>query len=743
MEALVFGGALKKVPVILFLLSATLLFPQSSVPQDAQGVLSDLIALSAFYPSGEGTSNEKRVSDFIIERLNTLGVRFSQKSFSGSERHHSFSRFVDATIPGKKTDTVFIVVPINNVSADPDAPDTLVNVALALGFLSRSSLVPPDVTIRILFMGAEFGESTEYPLGSNIFLDDFFPDYPSIFLYLNFRDVPARVLLKGAANGIVAPNWLIVDAAETLREAGVPFLLRGNKNQLFRMGFSDDRTQIQPFLADSFPAICLEGEYGNITETEKVSRIRSIGRFLDEFIGLYSSGFPGEWDKHYLFFQVMNFFLVVNEYALMVIIITVLLLFVLMTLVFYKYVRQLLLMFVDKWWTLLFFLPITFAFSLLATFAIDGILFLKGDPEFWKVMPFQFLMFKLLFILACYLVLSPAIRHLQFPEDSRFYEKWAALFLLFDALIFSLINVSFSYYFFWAFAFVSLAVFFSDRIVKFLLYALSPVWFVKLVFDFFVTAPEYRFCNAILTNPLIGNAILATSLSPFVFLGASVFLLLGSPLRKIKTRYLNAGIAASVSCSMLFLALVLALPAYTLDHLQSVEVVNTINMASKTNDLVITSDAPLGEMTIKDDGNVYSFVTRSKKYSIPKEYIENLMSVTWSGNYFLSRKNIGITVSPKGNPYKIKCTLEAENDFDLLDSTFPFAKRKNGKSYDLQIGVNPPTPLSVQITIPGNVMLTCHIEVTYISFPFGFTVYGENKNIRTTLSVKNTIYLGK
>lgn len=743
MGAPVFGSALKKVPVILFLLSASLLFPQSSVRQDAQGVLSDLKALSAFYPSGEGTPNEKRVSGFITDRLNALGVRFSQKSFSGSERRHSFSRFIDATIPGKKTDTVFIVVPINNVSAGPEGPDTLVNVALALGLLSRSSLVLPDVTIRILFMGAEFGESTEYPLGSHIFLDDFFPDYPSIFLYLNFRDVPKRVLLKGAANGIVAPNWLIVNAAETLQKAEVSFLLRGNKNQLFRMGFSDDRTQIEPFLADSFPAICLEGEYGNLTETEKVSWIRSFGGFFDEFIGLYSSGFPREWDKHYLFFQVMNFFLVVNEYALMAIIITVLLLFVLMTLAFYKYVRQLLLMFVEKWWTLLFFLPITFAFSLLSTFAIDGILILKGDPEFWKVMPFQFLVFKLLCILACYLVLSPAIRHLQFPEDSRFYEKWAMLFLLFDALVFSIVNVSFSYYFFWAFAFVSLSVFFSDRIVKFLLYALSPVWFVKLVFDFFMIVPEYRFCNAILTNPFTGNAILAMSLSPFIFLGASVFLLLGAPLRKIKTRYLNAGIAASVSCSVLFLALVLALPAYTRDHLQAVEVVNTIDMASKTNALVITSDAPLGEMTIKDDGNVYAFITRSTKYSIPKEYIENLMSVTWSSDYFLSRKNVAITVSPKGNPYKIRCTLKAENNFDLLDSTFPFEKRMNGKSYDLQIGVNPPTPLTVQITIPGNLKLTCDIEVTYVSFPFGFTAYGENKSIRTTLAVKNTIDLGK
>jgi hypothetical protein len=179
------------------------------------------------------------------------------------------------------------------------------------------------------------------------------------------------------------------------------------------------------------------------------------------------------------------------------------------------------------------------------------------------------------------------------------------------------------------------------------------------------------------------------------------------------------------------------------DHLQAVRAVNTIDMTSKSNTLVIMSDTPLGDMTIQDTETTYSFSTRSKKYSIPKVYIADLIEVTARSIFFLSRKNISINVSPVGRPFRIQCSLKAREEFELLDSSFPFVKLNNGKSYALRIGVNPPSPLVVQITIPGDINITCDIEVDYVSFPFSFLLSGTNKSIQTKLVVRNTIGLGK
>jgi hypothetical protein len=337
--------------------------------------------------------------------------------------------------------------------------------------------------------------------------------------------------------------------------------------------------------------------------------------------------------------------------------------------------------------------------------------------------------------------LSPLIKKLSFPEDSRFYEKWSMLFLLADIIIFSLINISFSYYFVWAFVFVSLSLFFSDRKPKMILYAIAPFWMVKLVIDFFIVVPEYRLSNALLLNPVLGNMILTLSLTPFILLGSSVLLNFGVTLRKIRRQHIGTGMAISAVCIICFLFIVFSLPNFTKDHSQQVLVRDSIDMNAKTNKIIVSSDSSIGGLAIWDEKEYYSFFTNSKKYTIPKQYIPDLLGVTASSETFLSRKNITITISPSGAPYQMKCVLKSQKEFALLDSNFPFTKQDSGKSYSLTIGVNPPAPLPVEVTIPKDVSLECEIEANYLSFPFRFEATGANKEIKNMLSVQMSIDL--
>jgi hypothetical protein len=735
---------MKKILILLlFQLSASALFSQSQELIDIRSFLEDIQALKAYYPSDEGTANESKTADYIMKKIGSWGISYTQRSFANSESHHSFSQCIDAVIKGKNAESVFIVLPINNVIERTNHPGILVNVALGLFLLEQMKSRVPLVTLHFLFLGAEYGSTQEYPIGSQIFLDDFIPDTSSLFLYLNFQDIPRRIIIQGAGNGIVAPYWLINDCSQALGKTGLSFLLRGNKNQLFRMEFSDEKTMAEPYLKAEYPTIVFSGEYAKLAENERDSWLRSFDKFFEIFVSYFDKGFPKEWDKHYLFFQFFNSSIVINEYVLVLGIVLVLLAFIACLLIFSNYFKRLLIIFVDKWWSLLFFMPLTFLFSLLGTLILDLILSLRGDPNFWQTMPFPFFVFKVFLVVLPYLLLAPVIRRLSFPNDSRFYEKWAMLFLLADVVVFSIINISFAYYFVWAFFFVALSIFFTDRAIKFILYAISPFWLIKLLIDFFIVIPEYRFCRALLSNLIVGNVILALSLTPFILLGTSVLMHFGLKLKKIRQESLISAMIYSIAFISAFTISVLVLPGHTRDYPQIVTVHNSIDMSEKSDKIEISSDFPLHDIAIWDADEYYTFNTHSKRYTIPRPYVSDLMDVSTTTTYFLSRKNVSVVIANKGIPYEVHCIIKSSKEFTLYDSTFPFVKQKDGVSYSLTIGANPPSPLIVEVTVPADTDMVCDVDVTYRDFPFRFVVSGLYKEIKTLLTVKNRISIDK
>ncbi|MBN1696686.1 MAG: hypothetical protein JW881_04140 [Spirochaetales bacterium] len=720
---------------IFFCLLPLLLFAEPAVSLQPQDILKEYEVLEEYFPRQEGSPAEKKVVEYIEGVLKERRIDFEKFDFNSSDTVHSFSECLSVTLQGTKRDTLFFIIPLNHPRNSEKTKSGIINIVLGLSLIRQFSQTMPPVTIRFLFMGGEYGETDQYPLGSKLYLEDFSPDYPVFFLYLNLRTIPGRIAINGGGNGIVTPHWLINICSESLKKADIPFLIRGNKNQIFRMGFSQEKPPIEPYLKARFPAVILEGEHGELSPSKKAGWITGFITFAETMVEEYREGIPEAWDQHYLFFQLFDFYLIIREEWLVLSTIIIFGIFFIYLLV-YSHKIKLILKHTFRY-SYLFPLMIGLAwlFFLLATLVIHGILTLKNDPSLWKTYPFLFFLCKIMIVLLFFLISLKIIRLFPLPMNRSFFSTAAIMFLFLDIIILALINISFMYYFLWVFAFTLGAVLVRNKIVKSIMLLISPYWIVKFFIDFFILMPEPLLCRAVLLSLIEGNLFLSLFTLPFLCL-IIYWILNFFPARHKKSviKYNLATLLLAVSLTGV-IGFFLLFPSYTDTNPQPVTARTILDFEHLTHRIEISSPSMLGEISVWDDKGFFSFNTTSNRYIIPRKNIPDLLSVTTTETSFLDRKNVEFTLRPKGNPYRVQLTIRSEKEFTLYDSNYPVQRKQKGLEYDILIGVNPPSPLPIFLTLPKGLSCRFFISIDYMNIPFRFIVLGKNKNIRTILTL--------
>ncbi len=186
--------------LLLLLFAAPERLPaQAESRQTATQADSLLTAVSSFAPRREGSPAEGALLDWLGVRLAEMGMHAVPFDFSRSDFEHSFSRCLRVDVPGRSRDTVILAVPVDAPLDAGPGQDGSVNVALALDLLGHVRGTTPPFSLIVLFLGAEYGNTDSYPMGSTLFLRDYQPDYRAAVVYLNLREVPDRILVRGAA----------------------------------------------------------------------------------------------------------------------------------------------------------------------------------------------------------------------------------------------------------------------------------------------------------------------------------------------------------------------------------------------------------------------------------------------------------------------------------------------------------------------------------------------------------------
>lgn len=691
----------------IFFIVPCLLFAQGVPIPGAETIEGDLKTISSFYPRVEGSKGEKETIAFITRRLTASGTAFSLFDFKQSDSMHSFSSCIRVDAAGRLGDTLIVAVPLNSPGDRKEGDDGSANIALALELLRRLRETPPELSVIVLFLGAEFGAAPEYPMGSALFLSGYQNEHRTAVMYMNFLSVPQRVRVRGGGTGIVSPYWLMDRCVTALEKARIPFVLRGNENQIFRLGLKGGNTIIEPFLSRGYPSISLEGEEPALEPAAVRDRLSAFDSFFSSFLS--GGDIPPEWDRHYLLFQEAGLTFLMTEKAYVAVLLLVLMGALLYSLVFRKGLKKYIRTLIRNSWSIVPILAIPFLFLLISTFALEGILALKGFPTLWAYSPMIFLLLKLCIPLLIYTALSGLIRKIPFSRKGSFYSAATLFFLIVDIVVTAALNISFSFYFLWAFVFMLLAAMTPARWGKFLLFPPSAFLGIRGLIEVFLM-PALPFCRFLLLSPIRGNLLIAVVSLPFILYGIRLGLIVRGRgiLRRRPRRIASACLLSAATVALC--AYLLAGSPFGPANPQPVTITQIMDDTG-VNRIELSSPAPIGEAVIRES-------TVERRMQIPGSHAVIPLSprpipvrTEVNGTGFLNKKNYTVNVFPDDSPTAISARLVSTEEFILLDCSFPFV-RESAYEYRLLIGAYPPTPLEIQLTLPegGSFSLTLTMD---------------------------------
>jgi hypothetical protein len=578
-------------------------------------------------------------------------------------------------------------------------------------------------------------------MGSRLFLRNFTPGYRVMALYLNLRTIPTRVHIRPGGRGVEAPYWLIDRATRALRAANLFFLLRGNETQIFRVGLTGERTIIEPFLAAGYPAISLEGEYAGLPAGGEQVWAASFLRFFDGLLASFRDGIPETWDRHYLFFQARNFYFRISEQVYLGLLIVVLSAVLAYSLVATRRLRRYLRLLGRDFWVLPLYLLFIFLLLFLATLALEGIQRLRNMTELWASLPLPFLAFKLAVPLLIFFAVLSLLRRLHISRRGSFYSAAALLFLLLDIVVVAVINISFTYYFLWAFLFGLLFAAAPWRPLKLLAFLASPYWIVKTVLELF-SLPVLRFTRFVLLSPIWGNMLLAVALLPFILMFIRLRMVV--PLFRISDRRTRQVAGASVFAAVLvgLAVFFLSYSPYGQERPQPVLALYSFDETGNRERLRLESPAPLGRLSVWDGRQFTAVDTRSRIWQKDLALTEQLLVTQIVSQAFLDRRNITLDLQPRGEPVEVRVAVASAEEFVLYDASFPYERQPDGRRYALLIGANPPLPLAVQVTLPQGRSFSVEISLEYDRPPLEYRVYAPpGKSVRAHLSYHTRLAL--
>ncbi|RKX75110.1 MAG: hypothetical protein DRP87_15325 [Spirochaetes bacterium] len=709
--------------------------------KDIEKILSDIETLSSFYPRKEGSQGEREAIDYIVARLNSLGVKYRIEDFAGMDGGHSFSKNIEVTLEGTNPETLLFAVPINHNEGVKLERDGSINIAIALALIEKLSITKPSLTVKVLFLGAEFGEEPEYPLGTRQFLASFYPESKIAVLYIRFQSFPHRVLIRCGARGEVSPYWLIESCSRAMESSGMDFQVQGNENQIFRLDLEDEKSHIELFLKNDYPAVELEGYYSDsetkVEESEKREWLKTFFNSMDQFLNYHDEGFPDRWDRHYLFFTLKDFRLIISEKGYVLALIITLSLLLGYAVIFPARVNRYLKIIGKNFW----FIPLLFliiSFSLFtSTFMIRGLLLLRYFPDLWQRLPLYFFLLKLFTSLLIFFLIMKLRRILPFSIKGSFYSSSALFLLLLNLLLVSAFNISLSYYFLWAFFWTFIFTLTANRAIKSLCLVLSPLWLIVALYDIF-TIPALEILKRLLVSWVWGNLLLAFILLPFVLLTIRLSRLFRHPERS-KQRIISGTFYVTFSFIILVLSSYIYFYNPWIEEPQPVSIFEEINMDSQEHLVSVESPAPVGEIRVKGEEYSYKISERATTRLVEIHKNPAILEVKSKTSSFLNRRHIILEINPAGTPEIIKVDIFSESDIIIFDANFPFSLYPEMQSAKIHIGRNPPVPLKVELTLPEDIAVDFQIEAQYRKLPYPVEIEGGNMSFTIQLKVKKSI----
>ena len=646
------------------------------------------------YPRPEGSTGERQALDYIATVLDAAGARYEVRDFSELANGHSFSRIVDVIVQGSSPQTILLVAPLNHPDrADPDE-DRSASIAAALALVEAAVEFRQPLTYRVLFLGAEFGDSPPYPLGTRLFASNYFPDEHVLALYLDVSQ-PGVVIETGGA-GRVTPSWLVSAAKESAHAAGLMPKVRSSLNQLHRLGISDPPEPLAHLLAAGVPAVYLRSQPGPFAPAHASETAARLTSMLARLAGSFEQDIPSQWDRHYLFFSLGRSHLVIPETVYLVVLLGVFFAMLLYALISRRQLGRYLRTIARNFWNLPVLFVLIFAFLTAGTLLLNLFLLARRFPSLWQYHPLAYVTLKITLSVLLFSLAAQLLRLLPLSKNGSFYSA-AALFVLFvDIIIFSIINLSLSYYFIWAFALAFLFSILRHRVLKLIALVIAPLLLVQVALEV-LAIPEIRVSQLLLLSPR-GNLVLSFVTLPFLLMLIRLDFLVRHPVKGRRSFALRLVTIVTAAIAVGLLVFVLVSSPFDPVNPQPITATERVDYESFTHKLSLESPAPLGTFTVTFSGRDEEVATASRNWETSTERVPDVLSVRLSTVDFLDRNQVRLFIDSPLPLEQVRVLLTSDEPMTIYDVDFPYQLAPQRTSAEIFIGRRPPLPVVVNYT---------------------------------------------
>ncbi len=705
-------------------------------------ILSDLNTFSSFYPREENSRGEIEAADFIEKRLVEKEIKYTRYDLSQSDIVNSGSVTIDAILPGKSGNEIFMIFPINNTPDAVPGRDGSANLAAALFLAEELKNADLPQTVHIVFLGAEFGDSSEYPIGTKDYLANYYPELNSAFFYFDFYFTPDNIIVNYSGTGAVSPLWLLEKSINTLNSANIDYRSRSGINLINRLGLNDNPSVIDSYFTNEYPVIHFEGNYSG-HYTPSIKKQSAFQTFLFELAlkggGLIPSNL--QWDSHYLFLKLWNYEIFISETDYVIFLLILVSLIIIYPFIankrFKKYRRTIL----RHFWNIPVIFFIMFLLLWIGTVIINIIFQIQSFPFLWEVLPFHFLALKLIISIFIFLLTLRLFKGIHFAQRGSFYSASAMIFIIFDLLILISVDIAFSYYFLPVLIFTFAFTIFKNRWLKFIFLSLSVIVLLGGVINIFLLDVK-RVISLVLLSPVVGNLLITATLIPVALMIFRLqFLFHQKNKRRAKIITIGSDILLGIAAIVLFIYLSVFNP-YAGGRLQPITITENISINNDTRYISFISTEPLGELNYSTSSKNKIINTTERYYTLPDKKFEINPEIILTQKNFLNRTQYLITINSLLKPDQITAILTGETDIILFDSNFNVLNI-NDRTTEFLIEANPELPLDLSLTLTDSFRGELVIIIDYSEYPQMVRMDTSHFSIMHNIIFEKKISIGK
>lgn len=690
-------------------------------------------ALSDFYPAEENSSNEKAIMESIRERIETAGLNYHEETLDSLKDCHSFSKNIYGDFNGTTENSIVLAFPIIGADNSP------VNIMTALDAMEKICTRQHSLNIRFAFLGAEYGEGNDYPIGSKVFTQNLYSE-KCILIYFDLSSISDTLIFQTGNNRNITPCRLLRICTDAMDLSGLKYNLRSEQNMLYNIGMIPPSSPLDTYMNAGIPSLIITSRPSDstITPQEWGERFTNFISSLTEQADQYD--FSESPDLNYLTLRWNgNYFILSGLYILLFFLaVSALIIFYI---VFHARQAK---FYIKKIYESFYIIPCTIIIILIILSISTGLtkLFLNliGLDKCWQGIAGSVFIFKILVALTLLIFFSPAFRHYKKFKLGNFYTGSAILTAIIDLFIFTIIDFSLSLHFIWGLFWIFIFTIFKRRRVKFLCFLLAGTFMFLTIHGIFFY-PALNLCENLIFSSSMVNLLISVLTLPFLFMGIRIFFVLPP---KLKLKHKVSKFTAFISVLILLCltaSYIYTYRPYDANHKQTVRIDEFYDLDEDRGTLTASSSYRLGSIGIVSGNDNMAINTNDKNAVFPISKPPVFTDITANTYYFLERKNITININARGKADKIQIMMSPAKKGDrllILDASYPY-EVKHG-TFVFSVGKNQGMPFSFEITTPKDNNFSIQLLLNYSQPPVNFEFSADETQIcQPSLTLKKTL----